>query len=89
MYSIMSCEEAADLMTEFDENALTGPAWLRFRTHIMMCGCCTQKLDQMRATTGFLGALPPPPVISDEVRTDLTNTFRMWAEKLNSSSDDE
>ena len=57
-------------MTDYLEGALPEAARARFEHHLPGCDGCTAYLEQMRATVGALGHLPPdrlPAGVLDEL----------------------
>jgi anti-sigma factor RsiW len=73
----MTCEELAEIVTDYLEGALSPADRVRFDGHIAACPLCRRYLDQMRRVVAALGALPPEP-IPREVEAELLARFRDW-----------
>jgi anti-sigma factor RsiW len=73
-----TCQELAELITDYLEGALLPAEHASFDRHIAGCRDCTLYIAQMRTTivaTGGLRAADIPPA----VRGDLLAAFRGWA----------
>jgi anti-sigma factor RsiW len=73
----MACQELVELVTAYLENALSTADRERFEAHIARCDDCTRYLEQMRATIGALGRIPPES-LSAEAERELLAAFRGW-----------
>ncbi len=76
--SPLSCRELIELVTAYDEGALSRRDRRRFERHIADCPHCTAYLEQMRETIALVGRveledLPP------QVCEDLLAAFGSWA----------
>jgi anti-sigma factor RsiW len=77
MLSNMSCQELAELVTEYLEGTLPADDQERFEEHLETCPRCQTYLEQMRQTIRMLGQLPAE-TISPEARGQLLAAFRGW-----------
>ena len=57
----MICQEVVELVTDYQEGALSWRDRRRFERHLRACSGCAEYLEQIRATVRTLGALPPEP----------------------------
>ena len=73
----LSCREFVELVTEFLEGALDDVTERRFTDHLARCPGCDRYLEQLRATVGTLGLLPPETLTAD-ARDRLLTAFRDW-----------
>jgi anti-sigma factor RsiW len=76
----MTCQELAELITDYLEGALPRRARARFVLHITGCRNCRRYVEQMRTTiavTGRIRADDIPPAVRDE----LVAAFRGWADQ--------
>lgn len=73
----LSCQELADLITEYLEGSMGFADRVRFQIHLGFCSGCRNYLGQMKSTIRILGKLPPEPMPT-EVRDELLNRFRTW-----------
>ena len=84
-----TCQEIAELITEYLEGAFSLSQRLRFQMHMKMCLDCRNYLRQMKYTVATLGQLPSEPV-PEHVKDELLRCFRSWKQDQsspNSSSD--
>lgn len=58
----ITCKDLVELVTPYLEDALDEPTLDRLEEHLVMCEWCVDYLEQIRATIGALGTLPPEPV---------------------------
>jgi anti-sigma factor RsiW len=75
----ISCQELAELITDYLDGALPRGQRARFVFHIAGCRNCRRYVEQMRATiaiTGRLRAQDIPPA----AREELLAVFRGWAD---------
>ena len=73
----LTCQELAELVTDYLEGALPRRQRARFAFHIAGCRNCRRYVAQMRTTvavTGRVRAEDIPP----EVRDELLAVFRGW-----------
>lgn len=73
----MSCQDLADLMTEYLEGSMSFSEQVRFQIHLGFCRGCRNYLNQMKATIRTVGKLPVES-IPDEIRDELLERFRTW-----------
>lgn len=73
----MRCAELVELLGEYLEGTLPPGADEEFESHLHGCRGCSAVLDQLRDTTGLLGALPgiAPDELPDDVRAGLVAAF--------------
>lgn len=73
-----TCQELAELVTDYLEGALGRAQHALFDLHISGCPDCTRYIEQMRTTilvAGRIAAEDIPPA----VRSELLAAFRCWA----------
>jgi hypothetical protein len=73
----LTCQELAELVTDYLEGALPRRQRLRFRLHIAGCRNCTHYVEQMRTTIAVTGRIRAED-IAPEVRDELLAAFRSW-----------
>lgn len=73
----LSCQELAELVTDYLEDALPPDERARFEEHLAECVNCETYLDQMRATVELTGSLPAA-AITPEAEEALLHAFRNW-----------
>ncbi len=76
----LSCQDLADLITDYLEGSLTFSERLRFQIHLGFCTGCRNYLNQMKYTIRTLGKLPSEPMPED-VRDELLKRFRSWKKR--------
>ena len=84
-----SCQNIAELITDYLEGSFTLGQRLRFQMHIGLCMACRNYLRQMKYTVATLHQLPSEP-IPEHIKTALMERFRTWKheqESQDSSSD--
>jgi hypothetical protein len=67
---MLTCEQLAELVTDYIECWLPMRQRLRFRLHIILCSACRRYLNQMRLTIRTLKSLPrraPRPAMEQEL----------------------
>jgi anti-sigma factor RsiW len=73
-----TCQELAELLTDYLEGLLTPSEHASFDRHIAGCSNCTLYIEQMRLTIAASGRIRsddiPPPV-----REELLAAFRGWS----------
>ncbi|MEV4111016.1 zf-HC2 domain-containing protein [Nonomuraea sp. NPDC049695] len=70
-----TCDELAEHLTAYLEDALDRPARDGVRAHLACCEGCERYFEQFRATIGALGD-PPPEKLPADVRARLMSAFR-------------
>jgi anti-sigma factor RsiW len=73
----LSCQEFAELVTDYLEGALDLPTRARFDEHLVDCPACPVYLRQMWEIIGAVGMLHEEHV-STEAREVLLSRFRSW-----------
>lgn len=73
----LSCQEFAELVTDYLENALDSPTRARFDAHLVDCLDCPVYLQQMKEIIGAVGILREKD-LSPEARDMLLSRFRSW-----------
>lgn len=73
----LSCQELVELVTEYDEGALTGDARRRFEEHLAACEGCERYLAQMRTTIALAGRMTWDDLAPEAERV-LLAAFREW-----------
>jgi anti-sigma factor RsiW len=71
------CQQAVELMTDYQEGAMPGPVRRRFERHLAQCPHCTEYLAQMRAVITLAGRVTPDD-LAPEAQDDLIALFRQW-----------
>jgi anti-sigma factor RsiW len=71
------CQQVVELVTDYLEGALRGPARRRFERHLAGCPHCTEYLAQIRATIQMAGRVTPDD-LTPQMREDLTDLYRRW-----------
>jgi len=80
-----SCQEVANLITDYLEGALSPGQRIRFHMHLGLCFACRNFLKQLKYTVTTLNQLPPEPV-PPHVKDELLRRFRTWtAEQVSSA----
>jgi anti-sigma factor RsiW len=73
----LTCQELAELVTDYLEGALPWRQRLRFRLHIAGCRNCSRYVEQMRTTIVVAGRIHAEE-IDPAVRDELLAAFRGW-----------
>jgi anti-sigma factor RsiW len=73
----LSCRELIELVTTYDEGALSRRDRRRFDRHIAGCPHCTAYLEQMRETIRISGRLDEDR-LDPAARDELLAAFRDW-----------
>lgn len=73
----LSCQELAELVTDYLEGALPAAERLRFEAHLAICTGCRHYLEQMRQTISLLGQLTEES-IPEPAKQELLGAFRNW-----------
>jgi predicted anti-sigma-YlaC factor YlaD len=74
---MLTCQQLAELITDYLEGQMSLMDRVRFRTHLRLCPACRAYLTQMQQTIRILGSLPPESIPS-ELRQELLAHFRDW-----------
>lgn len=85
MVGNFTCQETAELITDYLEGSLTLTRRLRFQMHVGMCFACRNYLRQMKYTVATLGQLPSEPVPA-HVTEELLKRFRTWKQEQSSQA---
>ena len=73
----LTCQNVAEVVTEYLEGAMPFSTRIRFHMHLGLCLACRTYLKQMKYTVQTLGKLPSEP-ISPQIREELLRRFRHW-----------
>lgn len=73
----LSCQEFAELVTDYLDDALDAPTRARFDEHLVDCPDCPVYLHQMREIIGAVGILREED-LSREAKDVLLSRFRTW-----------
>lgn len=73
----LTCEELVELVTEYLEGGLTDDERERFEEHVIVCGGCSNYLDQIRTTIELTGRVTVDDLMP-ETKADLLAAFRDW-----------
>ena len=73
----LTCQELAELITDYLEDMLSPEDRTRFVAHIGICTNCSLYLEQMRATIAASGVVPVEE-LSASTRDSLLATFAAW-----------
>lgn len=76
---MFSCRQIYNLITEYDEGALTTSERRQFEQHVIICPPCRGFVSQMRATRERLGQ--DAPSFPAELQESIVSAFRSWKEK--------
>jgi anti-sigma factor ChrR (cupin superfamily) len=76
---MLSCRQIYDLITEYDEGALTTSERRQFEQHVVICPPCRGFVSQIRATRHRLGQ--EGPSFPAELEESIVNAFRSWKAK--------
>jgi len=71
------CQQVVELVTDYLEDALSPADRRRLEKHLSGCPHCTEYLAQMRETIRLTGRLTPED-LTPEMRSDLTDLYRLW-----------
>ncbi len=80
-----SCQEIAQLITDYLDGSLNLGERVRFQIHLGLCFACRNYLRQMKHTIATLRQLPPEPV-PQHVKEELLERFRNWKQHQLQSS---
>jgi anti-sigma factor RsiW len=73
----LSCREFVELVTDYDEGALSDDERRRFEAHFAECTGCDRYLSQMRATVALTGELRWDD-LAPETEQALRQAFQAW-----------
>ncbi len=73
----LSCQELADLLTEYLEESLPADVRTQFEAHLAHCGYCVAFFDQMQWTIKLTHDLGKPPLPAPD-HDELLKLFRDW-----------
>ena len=73
-----TCQELAELMTDYLEGALPRAQHALFDLHLAGCRDCTLYVEQMRATVAVTGRIAAEDIPA-ELQGELLAVFRQWA----------
>jgi anti-sigma factor RsiW len=73
----LKCREAVELVTDYQEGALTRPARRRFERHISLCPNCREYLEQIRAIIRA-ARRHDPPADAGPSDAELVSRYRAW-----------
>jgi predicted anti-sigma-YlaC factor YlaD len=73
----LTCEELVELVTDYLEGSLTEDDRKRFEEHLVVCGGCSNYLDQIRTTIALTGRARVDD-LRDETKAGLLAAFRGW-----------
>ena len=73
----LTCQELAEIITDYFEDALSAADRLRFDAHLAECENCARYVEQMRVTVAAAGMLAVDDIVP-AVRVELLAAFRGW-----------
>ena len=73
----LTCADLVELVTEYQEGALSPPDRQRFEEHVVFCEGCASFLDQMRSTLTVLGRITEED-FAPETMDELLRAFQEW-----------
>jgi anti-sigma factor RsiW len=73
----LTCQDLAELVTDYLEGALSDLDRARFEEHIALCPMCQVHLEQLRVTIRELGRVSEGD-IDPAVLAEMTALFRDW-----------
>jgi anti-sigma factor RsiW len=76
----LTCQELAEIITEYLDGALSRSDRARFEAHLAECENCTRYVEQLRVTVAISGRVAAES-IAPGVRDELLAAFRGWAAK--------
>jgi anti-sigma factor RsiW len=71
------CQQVVELITDYLEDALSGPERRRLERHLAACPHCTEYLAQIEATIAVAGRVTAGD-ITGQMRADLLEVYRRW-----------
>ena len=75
-----TCQELAELLTDYLEGLLAPSECASFDRHVAGCRDCTLYVEQMRLTIAVSGRIGTDDIPPD-VRDELLTAFRGWAQR--------
>lgn len=73
----LTCQDLAELITDYLEDMLSPEDRARFVAHVGICTNCSLYLEQMRATIAASGVVPVEELPAS-TRNSLLATFAAW-----------
>jgi anti-sigma factor RsiW len=73
----VTCQQAAGLVTDYLEDALTARQRRRFEAHLAGCVHCPEYLAQMRATIALARPITPED-LTPQMQAELIGLYRQW-----------
>lgn len=73
----LTCEQLAEIITDYFEGALSPADRARFEGHLDDCDSCTTYVEQLRLTAAISGRVAAES-IAPGVRVELLEAFRGW-----------
>ena len=80
----LTCQEVAELVTEYLENALLPEMRKRLEEHVTDCPGCETYIEQIRQTIGMLHLLAEEPAFP-ATKQELLQRFRKWKKDTSDS----
>jgi anti-sigma factor RsiW len=74
----LSCQESAELVTDYIEDALPTEERRRFEHHLSYCRVCGTYVNQIRETIRIAGRLSREETLPPALRKELLSQFRAW-----------
>ena len=74
----LTCQQLAEIITDYLEGALSEADRQRFHAHLAECDDCTLYVEQMRTTIAVTGRLAAGD-IAPRVKLELLAAFRGWS----------
>ena len=74
----LSCQDIAELVTDYIEDALPAEEGRRFEHHLTCCPGCVTYVDQIRETIRVTGRLLREEPLAPALREGLLSQFRSW-----------
>jgi anti-sigma factor RsiW len=74
----LTCQELAEIITDYFAGALAVADRKRFEEHLAECENCARYVEQLRVTVEITGRVTAES-IAPGVRTELLEVFRGWA----------
>jgi anti-sigma factor RsiW len=71
------CRQAAELVTDYLEGALSQAQRRRFEAHLARCPDCPEYLAQIRAVIALAGTITPDD-LTPRMRGEFTRLYRRW-----------
>ena len=71
------CQQAAELVTDYLEGALSRRDRRRFEAHLRACPNCSAYLEQIKTIIALSGSVNPED-LTPEARADFIDLYRRW-----------